>query len=55
MPLPPAAELQEVPPLSEGLLVQVIKGNLEPVIRAAKSDESIEQIEIPNGILDRQE
>ena len=53
--MPPhlAVELQEVPPPpNEGLPVQVIEGHLEPAIRAAESDRSIEQIDNPNGVLD---
>ena len=56
-PLSPAAELQEVPPPPppEGLLEHVIKGDQEPTIRATESDRSIEQIDNPAGVLDRQE
>ena len=55
-PPSPFTELQEVPhPPSECLPEQVIKGDQEPAIRAAESDESIEQIDNPKGVLDRQE
>ena len=55
--LSPAAELQEVPPPPppEDLLEHVIKGDQEPTIRATESDRSIEQIDNPDGVLDRQE
>ena len=54
--VPPVDEIQEVPaPLLDGLLEQVIEGDQEPVVRPVKSDASIEQINNPNGIIDRQE
>ena len=56
VPISPADEVQEVPPrLLKGLSKQVIEGDQEPAIRAAESDKSIEQIDNPDGILDRQE
>ena len=49
-------EIQEVPaPLPDGLPEQVIEGDQEPVIRPVESDASIEQIDNPDGIVDRQE
>ena len=56
VPPPLAAELQEVPPPSpKSLLEHVIEGNQEPVIRVTENDRSIEQIDNPDDVLDRQE
>ena len=55
-PSSPAAEpLAVPPPPPEVLPEQVIEGDQEPVVRVAESDESIKQIDNPNGILDRLE
>ena len=43
------------PPPPEVFPEQVIEGNQEPVARAVDSDGSIEQIDNPDGVLDRQE
>ena len=52
--MPLVDEVQEVlAPLPEGLLEQVIEGDQEPAIRPVESDASIEQIDNPNGIVDR--
>ena len=56
MTVPPVDEIQEVPALlSDGLPEQVIEGDQEPMVRSAESDASIEQIDNPDGIIDRQE
>ena len=56
VPASPADEVQEVPPPPpEDLPEQVIEGDQEPVVRAMESDRSIEQIDNPDGIVDRQE
>ena len=53
--VPLVDETQEVPaPLPSGLPEQVIKDQ-EPVVRLTESNASIEQIDNPNGIVDRQE
>ena len=55
-PSSPAAEPLSVPhPPPEVHPEQVIEGDQEPVVRVAESDESIKQIDNPNGILDRLE
>ena len=56
MPILPVEEVQEVPSLlPDGLPEQVIEGDQEPAIRPSKSDASIEQIDNPDRIVDRQE
>ena len=43
------------PPHPEVHLEQVIKGDQEPTARVAESDERVEQIDNPDGVLDCQE
>ena len=48
------AEPKAVPPY-ELFPEQVIEGDQEQMVRAAESEGSIEQIDNPDGVLDRQE
>ena len=51
-----AAKPPAIPPLPlEVLPNQVIEGDQEPATRATKSDGSVEQIDNPDDVLDRQE
>ena len=52
----PFVEPQTIPPpLPEVHLEQVIEDDPKPVVKAAVSDGSVEQIDNPDGVLDHQE
>ena len=55
-PPSPAVEPSAIPPPPPEVLPgQVIEGDQEPMVRAAESDGSVEQIDNLDGFLDRQE
>ena len=54
--MPLVEEIQEVPtPLPDSLPEQVIEGEQEPTVQPVESNASIEKIDNPDGIVDRQE